>query len=149
MKGVTRQFRVIILADPREADIPKYVMPCRQGESPWRFVFAHCEEIGSKLAYWFRSLKDRRTEPLERCLLGSSVALHEFEALRLAKHHIATIDQMAGGHAAFLLNDRGENCGRRGRPVDRGRPHRGRRGRRRHASMREPRGGEQVAVLRV
>ena len=47
MPNITK-FRLIELRDPRQLDLPRFVEAARQGESPWRALWEHREQIDNR-----------------------------------------------------------------------------------------------------
>lgn len=95
--------------------LPRYVGVGKHGEpSSWLPCWNHRAALPGRLAAWFRTL---RQKPIEKVLLGKATALSEKEARAIAKARIQQINRAATNEwAAFLMNERPINCGRRGRP---------------------------------
>ncbi len=112
----TTKFRVLELRDPREADLPRYVQAARQGESPWRTLWEHRDELDNRLARWFRELSAAGVLlPQEVTILGRAVALTERTARLLAAFWLEEIARKAGSFPefpAFILNERINRGGR-------------------------------------
>ncbi len=120
MPNITK-YRVLELRDPREADLPRFVQAARQGESPWRTLWDHRDEIGTRLAQWFRELSSAGVLPQEMTILGRAVALPQRTARLLAAFWLEEIARKAGSFPEFpdfILNERVNRGGRgKGRPV--------------------------------
>jgi hypothetical protein len=119
MPNITK-FRVLSLRDPREPDLPRYVEAARQGESPWRTLWDHRDEIDNRLTAWFRELAATGVMPQEVTVLGRAVALPERTARMLAAFYLAEIARKAGsrGFPDFILNEPVHRGGRgKKRPV--------------------------------
>ena len=120
MPNITK-YRVLELRDPREADLPRFVQAARQGESPWRTLWEHQDEIGTRLARWFRELSSAGVLPQEVTILGRAVALPQWTARLLAAFWLEEITRKAGSFPEFpdfILNERINRGGRgKGRPV--------------------------------
>jgi len=90
----TTKYRVVELRDPRKPDLPRYVQATRQGESPWRTLWEHRDEIDNRLTAWFKEL---------------------------AAFHLEEIARMSGTHSElpdFIVNERVNRGGRgKSRPV--------------------------------
>jgi hypothetical protein len=115
------KFRLLELRDPREPDLPRFVQAARQGESPWRTLWDHRDEIDNRLTRWFRELWAAGVLPQEVTVLGRAVALPQRTAMLLAAFHLTEIARKAGSYPEFpdfIVNER-VNRGGRGsrRPV--------------------------------
>jgi hypothetical protein len=123
----TTKYRVLELRDPREPDLPRYVEAGRQGESPWRTLWEHRDELDNRLARWFRDLSAAGVLlPQEVTILGRAVALTERTARLLAAFWLEEIARKAGSFPEFpdfILNERinrgGRGKGRRVVHIDR------------------------------
>jgi hypothetical protein len=90
------KYRVIELYAPVDP-LPRYVEASRvDREAPWRTTYRHRDELDTKLALWCRELAARNQEPVERCLLGRNVTLHEKCAREVARFRVEEIARMSG-----------------------------------------------------
>ncbi len=103
------KYRVVVLADPRDARLPRYVEAAKQNESPWETLWEHRNEIDNRLTRWFRTLSAAGVAPLETTILGRAVALSQRAARLLAAFWLEEISRMAGSHPElpdFVENER-------------------------------------------
>jgi hypothetical protein len=120
MPNITR-YRVLELRDPRQPDLPRFVQAARQGESPWRTLWEHRDEIDTRLARWFRELSTAGVLPQEMTILGRAVALPQRTARLLAAFWLEEISRKSGSFPEFpdfIVNERINRGGRgKRRPV--------------------------------
>ena len=113
----TSKYRVLKLRDPREPDLPRFVQAARRGESPWKAIWDHRDEIDNRLTKWFRELSASGVLPQEATILGRCIGLSEATARALAAFCLEDIAIMAGSYPElpnFILNEP-INRGGRGR----------------------------------
>ena len=102
------KYRVVVLADPRDPRLPRYVEAARRNERPWKTLWEHRDAIDNRLTRWFRELALAGVTPLETTVLGRAVALSQRTARLLTAFCLEEISRKAGSHPElpdFILNE--------------------------------------------